>query len=103
MCMRVCMRASMRASVYAYAFEYRFVWVRMCHIYVCLQSEIVDTLYLYMCHTRDDNNVCYNPNLCDVPSLSNRRLPAVTFAIIFRLYHQCFHYCSLLIHNILKC
>ena len=69
MCMRVCVRVC--ASLY----ENRFVCVS-------LHSEIVDPLYVYMCHTRDDNKVCYIPNICEVPSLYIRRLYAVTFAIV---------------------
>ena len=76
----------------------------MCHICVCLHSEIVDTLYSYMCHTRDDNNVCYNPNICDVPSLSIRHLSADTFAIVcFTFIPPGSLYCSLNINNILNC
>ena len=47
------------ACVSTCAFEYSFVWVRICRMH----SKIVEPLYLYMYHTREDSNICYNPDI----------------------------------------
>ena len=59
--MRVRVRACacVFACVRTCAFEYSFVWVRICRMH----TEIVEPLYLYMYHTREDSNICYNPDI----------------------------------------
>ena len=61
---RVCVRACLFVCVCACV----RACVRAC-VCVCV-LEIVNTLYLHMCHSRDNNNVCYNGNVSEWPSSS---------------------------------
>ena len=77
----MCVRVSVRVCVRACPFEYKFVWVRMCRMCVFAFGNSRHSVF-YMYHTRDDDKVCKNPDLCEFPSSSIRRISALTFAIV---------------------
>ena len=52
-CLRACIHARLNTVV----------WVRISRMCEFCHSEIVYPLYVYMYHIREDNNVCYNPDI----------------------------------------
>ena len=51
--MRACVHARMSTVLFGFGFV----------VCVCFHSEIVDPLYWFTYNTREDSNVCYNPDI----------------------------------------